>query len=172
MNSSLFQSAFTQIFGNCFVELRPSVDLWISTATGNKIGTCCIVMEAVKKKQTCDYIYLYAYTYIHTLHYVTLHYITLHNITLHNITLHTYLPTYIYIYIYMYVYIYLHKHTDIYIYIYGSVLKQVHQKPRCLSSLSPLDESSFKVPPTSRSIPLYPSMVGVILHLLLNNLDV
>ena len=32
--------------------------------------------------------YIYIYTYIHTLHYITLHYITLHYITIHYITLH------------------------------------------------------------------------------------
>ena len=136
---------------------------------GNKIGTCCIVMEAVKKKQTCDNIYLYyTYTYMHyiTLNYITLHYITLCYIMLRYITLH-------YIHLstgtYIYMYIYLHKHTHIYIWV---GLKIGTSKAHCLSSLSPLDESSFKVPPTARSIPLYPSMVGVILHLLLNNPDV
>ena len=41
--------------------------------------------------------YIYIYTYIHTLHYITLHYTTLHYTTLHYITLHyiTYINMYI-----------------------------------------------------------------------------
>ena len=56
-----------------------------------------------KYTHVTSHTYIYIYTYIHTLHYITLHYITLHYITLHA-CIHTYIHTY---YIYIIVYNYL-----------------------------------------------------------------
>ena len=74
------------------------------------------VQNKAKLKQN---VYIYIYTYIHTLHYITLHYITLHYITLHYITyIHTlhYIHTYIHYIHYIHTYItYIHTYIHIYV---------------------------------------------------------